>query len=302
MRESNMTFDITYIIDESSSMDIIANEVRSSINESLQNYLKEMKDIKTNISIISFNQNFKYIINNEPLTNEILFNSYNPNGLTALYDACGDVLKKKLKLINNKSLLTTYIIIIVTDGDDNSSMDYSSIQIKEYIKEFKNEGGIVIFTAANIDAFTEGAKLNINQTKSFDQTIPGNFSNLMRSVSSNITTLARDSSLGLASNPSVGFSSNLSDPLAIIPNSSLDFTSNSSLDFTSNSSLDFTSNYSFDSKYYIPFTFNNPSSPNIVESESFSNVAPLSIRNLVNSREPLPRKRKLFDKFNNFDK
>jgi hypothetical protein len=191
---------ITYIVDASGSMSVMNNEVESGINNSLQEYLKDTNGINTKISIVSFNYDSKIIINNEPLTDKTKFTNYVPDGITALYDTCGPILKEKISDLTENSQTSTQIIIIITDGEDNASRYYTSKQIKELIENFKSLGGVIIFTAANIDTIANSEQLSIDRSKSFNQQISGDFTIMMRSVSSDIASIAREASQDICNN------------------------------------------------------------------------------------------------------
>jgi Mg-chelatase subunit ChlD len=191
---------ITYIVDASGSMSVMKSEVESGINNSLQEYLKDTSGINTKISIVSFNNESKLIINNEPLTDKTKFTNYVPDGITALYDTCSPILKEKISDLTKNSQTSMQIIIIITDGEDNASVNCTSKQIKELIEYFKSLGGIIIFTAANIDVSANSNQLSIDRSKSFNQQITGDFTIMMRSVSSDIASIARESTLGICNN------------------------------------------------------------------------------------------------------
>lgn len=89
---------------------------------------------------------------------------YPPRNMTALYDAIGktitDGLAKKLKR-GSKTML-----VIITDGQENSSHEYTHEAVTALIKRVQAEHKWeVIFLGANIDAKVVGAGLGIMMSK-----------------------------------------------------------------------------------------------------------------------------------------
>ena len=91
----------------------------------------------------------------EPLNEE----TYVPRGSTALLDAIGTILKKDMP----KS-----VMIILTDGEENSSIDFTHAHIKDLTEMRMKEGWDFVYLGANQDAFKVGNSLGIHTTCTFD--------------------------------------------------------------------------------------------------------------------------------------
>ena len=84
--------------------------------------------------------------------------SYKPGGMTALYDAvCQTIDDVKNTTTPDQKVLT----VIMTDGEENSSKEYSQEQLKAKIKELEKGNWSFVFLGANQDSWANAAKFGI---------------------------------------------------------------------------------------------------------------------------------------------
>jgi uncharacterized protein YegL len=158
--ENDDSFNIVILLDESGSMDDIKTEIIKSLN----NFIKEQKQVKSEkqckFSLIKFNHNINRIVQNKKIEEVTLLmpEDYNPNGRTALYDAIGSTIDRYK---NMKDLL----MVIVTDGEENASTDYKSHEINSMIENKKKYDGWTYVYLSN-DLKTQKQGNNIGITKS----------------------------------------------------------------------------------------------------------------------------------------
>ena len=180
---SNLVTDVIIILDESGSMEVMGKEAIQSANV----FIKQQKtncDDKSTITVVSFNFNMSYHIDDKPLSTVELLdeNKYIPQGGTALNDAICKTVKKKLKSVNPNNT----VLVIITDGEENSSQIYTLDDTKKLINLVETEHDWkVVFIGANIDVFSEGTKMSVNTSRcaQFDQRIQGNLTELCRHTS-----------------------------------------------------------------------------------------------------------------------
>lgn len=145
-----------FVIDESGSMSICQDSTITGINEQIQE-LKKHPEISTNVTFITFSGTVTDRLVNEPVEKleEIDKSSYYPSGSTALFDAVAHaILQEEERTYNTDDV--TRLLIIVTDGDENSSNEYSrynngSAKIAEMIKRVQEKGWTVSYLGANQD-------------------------------------------------------------------------------------------------------------------------------------------------------
>ena len=124
-------FKIVMIIDESGSMEAIKDKIIKSINDLITEQ-KQVKERPSTFTLVKFNNTVNRIVKNKNLNDVVTLKSsdYIPSGTTALYDAIGDTIEW---FKNEKDVL----MVIVTDGQNNSSKNYTKNQVSLMIEQKK---------------------------------------------------------------------------------------------------------------------------------------------------------------------
>ena len=141
------------IIDESGSMQSIKKAAIDSVNETIQTIRsaqKKHEDQEHYVSLVTFNDDVKTVYECVPVdeVNGLTAETYQPDCCTALYDAMGislNALRKKAAE-DDKVLVT-----VVTDGEENSSKEYSGKAVKALIDELKAKDWVFAYIGANQD-------------------------------------------------------------------------------------------------------------------------------------------------------
>ena len=131
---------IHIILDQSGSMQTIKKETISHFNEQIQEIkLKNKKNMDTLVSLTVFNENVTDKFLNKPIKKlaEINDKTYNPNGMTALFDAIGFSIQKLNSLPDIKDENTAVLVVILTDGWENASTTHSQKEIAAQIRELE---------------------------------------------------------------------------------------------------------------------------------------------------------------------
>jgi len=186
--------DIIIILDESGSMEKMGKEPIDSINSFIEEQQKVQNDT-TRFTLVSFNKDHRTLVDSELLSKvkKLDYSSYKPSDMTSLNDAVCSTIDDKLGSSNPKN----NILLIISDGEENSSTDYTSDELRERVKSVQSEHGWkVIFFGANIDTYKTGNSYNISKIAEYDQTIPGTLQTLCRGVSSSICDYRRNRSTG----------------------------------------------------------------------------------------------------------
>lgn len=150
--------EIVFILDRSGSMNRIKDDAIGGYNSFIEEQLK--LDGEERVRLVLFNEKVEIF---EGL-HELDEKTYIPRGSTALLDAIGigiaDV-KESLSLVDNEEEVDV-IVAIMTDGQENSSKEYSKQLINDMISEQTEKGWQFIFLGANIDAVGTAKDLGIN--------------------------------------------------------------------------------------------------------------------------------------------
>lgn len=173
------------ILDKSGSMSGLEKDVIGGFNSFIEKQ-KELED-EAILTTVLFDTGYEILHDNidlkkvEPLTDK----QYNVGGGTALLDALGRTINH---IDHNHEENDKILFVINTDGEENSSVEFTKIQIKELVQHLEAEHGWnFIFLGADIDAFHEGAGMGVNNNFNFQKTGVG-FAAMYSAVSDTTST------------------------------------------------------------------------------------------------------------------
>lgn len=140
-----MKTEIIFILDRSGSMQSCAKDAVGGFNTFLKEHQKEPKGKR--LTLLQFDHKLIYTYTSKkikkctPLVNG---ETYQPRGSTSLLDAIGTGINR---LKDSKKA----IVIIYTDGQENTSWEWSPDGVKDLIKQVVKKGWQVDFLAADVD-------------------------------------------------------------------------------------------------------------------------------------------------------
>jgi uncharacterized protein YegL len=166
-----MKSEIIVILDRSGSMSSIASDAIGGFNA----FIEEQKKVEgeATVTLAQFDDGYDLIYDNVPLSEVVPLTSdtFRPRGMTALYDAIGRTVNAVSTRISCSQCDsgTKRIVAILTDGQENSSKEYSQDSISKVISHQRDEHDWeFIFLAANQDAFETGGALGIKKGDTFN--------------------------------------------------------------------------------------------------------------------------------------
>ena len=148
---------VNFILDKSGSMESVREATRSGFNEYLNTLKKDGNKYRFSLTLFDTMIQTPYV--DSPITevSEMSVDDYNPDGSTALYDAICTTIKgvkerKGQKVIN----------VIMTDGEENSSKEYTQVQMRAMIDELTKKGNwTFVYLGANQDSYANAQKYGI---------------------------------------------------------------------------------------------------------------------------------------------
>lgn len=155
---------ISFLIDRSGSM----ASVRSDVIGGFNSFLKEQKDAKEEDCRFVFTlfdssgvdiKKFKSIQDVPELTTA----TYVPGAMTPLLDAIGKTIKATSEMKKSKDVL----FVIYTDGQENSSHEYTRAAVKALIKDHEEAGWGFLFLGADMNAYGEASTIGISASTTF---------------------------------------------------------------------------------------------------------------------------------------
>ena len=158
--------EIVFILDESGSMSGLEKDTVGGFNS----FIDRQRNVEGEalVSVVLFSGSSKVLYDRtelykiEPMTEAM----YCPGGCTALLDAVGNAvnhIRTIHKYAREEDLPEKTVFVITTDGEENSSREFTYRKVKELIeKQQKDCGWEFLFLGANIDAGEEASKIGID--------------------------------------------------------------------------------------------------------------------------------------------
>lgn len=184
---------VSFILDESGSMSSVHDATISGFNE----YVATLKkDTKSNyeFTLTTFDTIVKTPVKGVAISDvpELDRKTYNPNGMTALYDAVCKTISGVTVGEKDKA-----IAIIMTDGGENSSREYTEVQMKKIIKDLEDTGKwTFVYLGANQDSYAVAQQYGFSKmnTSNYQSTSAG-VGATMRAMASNTVMYAASANL-----------------------------------------------------------------------------------------------------------
>lgn len=153
---------IVVLLDETGSMASIKDETISGFNKYVETIAAKPEFAKAKLTLTRFNTiaintdvKAKALTDVPKLTNE----SYEPAASTNLYDAIGTTIKR---LSDELSTKEGALMVIITDGQENSSSEYSKSGIRNLIQEKEAQGWAFVYLGMGFDAFAAGGAMGMS--------------------------------------------------------------------------------------------------------------------------------------------
>lgn len=152
---------ISFVLDETGSMEMHKTQTISGFNEYIQTLYKDKNKKNISFTLTKFNSEKVEVVHNGvgikdvELLNE---NNYRPRMNTPLYDAIG----RTINSVTSKKG-DSVLIVIQTDGEENSSKEFTRESIFALITEKKDLGWTFVFLGADQDAWAAGSLMGIDK-------------------------------------------------------------------------------------------------------------------------------------------
>lgn len=160
---------IAVVLDESGSMGVVRDATIAGLNEFVQAQKTAEGAGDAYLSVIKFDApQIKTLCENQLVANVQPFShkDYQPNGGTNLMDAIGYTLNRVDGVLGSvpQEERPGVLVVIITDGQENSSREYTTAQIKEMVKSAESQDWTFTFLGANVDAFSMGHAFGMQQS------------------------------------------------------------------------------------------------------------------------------------------
>ncbi|MFO0905555.1 MAG: vWA domain-containing protein [Pirellulales bacterium] len=154
--------DITLVVDRSGSMDAIRDDAEGGVNAFIAEQAQAPGDAC--LTLVQFDTEYEFLEKGTPIREAGRFR-LQPRGGTALLDAVGRAMQEtgeRLASLPEAERPGLVIFVVMTDGQENSSREYTKAQIKKMIEHQQSVySWQFTFLGANQDAFAEAESLGI---------------------------------------------------------------------------------------------------------------------------------------------
>ena len=188
--DSDLT-EIAAIVDRSGSM----WKIKTETEQAFDGYVADQRgqDGRANLTLVQFDTKIETDYRSKPLI-AVPPLHLQPRGLTALYDAIGiTIVDLGTRIAKLERRPGKVVVVILTDGEENSSKEWTADMLKRAVQARKNEGWTFIYLGANQDAVFEGSKIGIDADSSltFDIGNVGTASHLASTATSQVRSTGK---------------------------------------------------------------------------------------------------------------
>lgn len=156
--------DITLVVDRSGSMQSIREDAEGGVNSFITGQVKQPGEAR--LTLVQFDTEYEFVHRGVPV-GQVPPYQLVPRGSTALLDAVGRAINEtgaRLAAMNEADRPGLVVFVVVTDGQENSSREFTRAAIREMIEHQQTHySWQFTFLGANQDAFAEGAALGVAQ-------------------------------------------------------------------------------------------------------------------------------------------
>lgn len=156
-----MKTEILVITDRSGSMGGLVNDVIGGYNK----FIEEQRAVpgEARVTYTQFDNQYEVVYAGKPLQDVPPLDkfTYVPRGTTSLLDAIGRTLNEQGKRIAAEQWAELVVVCIITDGEENSSREYTTERVKEMTAHAEKNGWKFVYLGANQDAFAVSRSLGM---------------------------------------------------------------------------------------------------------------------------------------------
>lgn len=147
---------VIVLLDETGSMTFGAKETVSALNEYFNGLKTELKGKRCKVLVKCFDSGRYRTLRECSIQKfeDIALSEYEPRAMTNLYDSIAKLILEARDIVKSKDKV---YFVIDTDGEENSSKEYSLSTVKAMLDECKEAGWEILFLGSGLDEKAAGA-------------------------------------------------------------------------------------------------------------------------------------------------
>lgn len=156
--------DLTVVLDRSGSMASCKTDAEGGVNE----FIKKQKEQPGEclFTLVQFDDRYEKVYDARPIGDITISYVMQPRGMTALLDTLGRAITEagvRLAAMPEASRPGLVIFVVITDGQENSSKEFTKAKIKEMLDvQQKVYNWQFTYLGANQDAFAEAGAIGFD--------------------------------------------------------------------------------------------------------------------------------------------
>ncbi|MCO6458078.1 MAG: VWA domain-containing protein [Pirellulaceae bacterium] len=154
--------DITLVVDRSGSMNLIREDAEGGVNAFIADQAQQPGEAL--LTLVQFDTEYEFIHRGVPIQDVPPY-ALHPRGSTALLDAVGRAINEtgqRLAGMNEADRPGLVVFVVMTDGQENSSREFSKERIKQMIEHQQQAyNWQFTFLGADQNAFDDAAAIGI---------------------------------------------------------------------------------------------------------------------------------------------
>lgn len=186
--KENKNIHVLFILDKSGSMQPIKKATISGVNEYVETLKKDDQN-KYLFTLTLFDTDVQTPVIDKDIQKltPLTASEYQPDGMTALYDAVVKTIKKLEERVVDERVL----VVIMTDGEENSSTKYTQNDLSQLVEKLKDKKWTFVFLGANQDSWATAQAFGFSRgnTINFTASVKG-MQSAMRSLANDTTMYA----------------------------------------------------------------------------------------------------------------
>jgi uncharacterized protein YegL len=154
---------VSFVLDETGSMEIVKSQTISGFNEYIDTLKKEKNSENVLFTLTQFNSDKVAVVYDGVSLGKVIHlnnDTYSPRATTPLYDAIGRTIHSIETKVKGKK--QSVLVVIQTDGEENSSKEFNREKIFSLIDEKKKLGWTFAYLGADQDAWAASQLMGIS--------------------------------------------------------------------------------------------------------------------------------------------
>lgn len=154
---------VSFVLDETGSMEIVKSQTISGFNEYIDTLKKEKNSENILFTLTQFNSDKVSVVYDGVSLEKVVHlnnDTYSPRATTPLYDAIGRTIHSLESNVKGKK--QSVLVVVQTDGEENASKEFNREKIFALIDEKKKLGWTFAYLGADQDAWAASQLMGIS--------------------------------------------------------------------------------------------------------------------------------------------